>query len=197
MLFSSTQIQDTAQPVQSDRPINIVFVRPSIHPSVRPSVRLSFHCQYMNTFINWLWKGGRTNGQTNGWRTDRHDVYRTITFNRSCNMLKVIRVEKTAHGAKRMPKHTTISNSNSTCISILGIPVTFSQHNGKCNSCAFHGEIHAFEDWIFCKFIKSCSCFWMDYKSKKVCYLIDRFRWIYDVEGRDSFCPLPLKRGNL
>ena len=52
-----------------------------------------------------------------------------------------------AYGAKRMPKQKTISNSNS--ISMLGIPSTDFRHNGKCNFCAFHGEIHAFEDYIF------------------------------------------------
>ena len=62
-------------------------------------------------------------------------------------MLKVNPSEKTTYGAKCMPKQKTISNSNS--ISILGIPVTDSQHTGKCNSCAFHEEINAFEDWIF------------------------------------------------
>ena len=46
-----------------------------------------------------------------------------------------------------MQKQKTISNSNST--SILGIPNTDSRHNGKCNICAFHEEIRAFEDWIF------------------------------------------------
>ena len=55
-------------------------------------------------------------------------------------------MEKTAYGAKRMPKQKTILNSNS--ISMFGIPTTYSRHNGKCNICAFHGEIHAFEDWI-------------------------------------------------
>ena len=55
--------------------------------------------------------------------------------------------KKTAYGAKRMPKQKTISNSNS--ISMLGIPSTDSGHNGKSNICAFHGEINAFEDWIF------------------------------------------------
>ena len=55
--------------------------------------------------------------------------------------------KNTAYGAKRMPKQKTISNSNS--ILILGIPITDSRHNGKCNICAFHEEIHAFEDWIF------------------------------------------------
>ena len=62
-------------------------------------------------------------------------------------MLKVNPSGKTAYGAKRMPKQKTISNSNS--ISILGIPSTDSRHKGKCNICAFHEEIHAFEDWIF------------------------------------------------
>ena len=56
-------------------------------------------------------------------------------------------MEKTAYGAKRMPKQKIISNSNS--VSILGIPSTDSRHNGKCNICAFYEEIHAFEDWIF------------------------------------------------
>ena len=62
-------------------------------------------------------------------------------------VLKVNPSGKTAYGAKRMPKLKTIWNSNS--ISILGITSTDSQHNGKCNTCAFHEEIHAFEDWIF------------------------------------------------
>ena len=52
-------------------------------------------------------------------------------------MLKVNPSGKTAC----MPKQKTISNSNS--ISVLGIPSTDSRHNGKCNICAFHKEIHA------------------------------------------------------
>ena len=56
-------------------------------------------------------------------------------------------MEETAYGAKHMPKQKTISNSSS--FSIIGIPVTFSQHNGKCNISPFHEESHAFEDWIF------------------------------------------------
>ena len=58
-------------------------------------------------------------------------------------------LKKTADGAKRMPKQKTISNSKS--VSVLGIPVTFFRHNGKCNICAFHEEIHAFEDWSFAR----------------------------------------------
>ena len=30
-------------------------------------------------------------------------------------------------------------------MSILGIPVTYSRHNGKCNIYVFHEEINAFE----------------------------------------------------
>ena len=78
---------------------------------------------------------------------DKHSVYRTITFNRSCNVLKVNPSGKTAYCVKRMPKQTTILNLNS--ISILGIPVTYSRHNGKCNICVFHEEINAFEGQIF------------------------------------------------
>ena len=44
-------------------------------------------------------------------------------------------------------------------ISVLDITSTDSRHNGKCNICAFHEEIHTFEDWIFCQIIKSSSCF--------------------------------------
>ena len=45
----------------------------------------------------------------------------------------------------------------------------------------------------FCWIIKSCSCFWMDHKSKKV-WSIDL--WRQKVATR-WICPLPLKRGNL
>ena len=45
-------LQHIARPVESDRPINIVFVRmsvrPSVCPSVRPSVRPFFRSQFMN-----------------------------------------------------------------------------------------------------------------------------------------------------
>ena len=77
---------------------------------------------------------GRTGGPT-----DRHGVYWMVTFNRSCNVLTVNPNRKTAYGAKRMQNQTTISNSNS--VSFLGIPVTYSRHNLKCNICAFHEEI--------------------------------------------------------
>ena len=98
---------------------------------------------YDPTVINGLRKdGARIFGRTDG-RTDKHSVDRTITFNRSCNVLKVNPSVKTAYCVKRMPKQTTILNLNS--ISILGIPITYSRHNGKCNICVIHEEIKAFE----------------------------------------------------
>ena len=42
--FYSDELQRIARPVESDRPINIVFVRPSARPSVRPF----FRSQFMN-----------------------------------------------------------------------------------------------------------------------------------------------------
>ena len=60
--------------------------------------------------------------------------------------------KKTAYGAKYVPKQKTISNSNS----ILDITCTDSRHNGKCNICAFHEEVHALEDMDFCQIMKSC-----------------------------------------
>ena len=84
---------------------------------------------------------------TEGWADewmDKHDVYGAIPFNSSCN---VNPSEKTAYGVKRMPKKRPYRTQ--TLISILGIPITYSWHNGKCNICAFHEKIHAFGDWIF------------------------------------------------
>ena len=48
-----------------------------------------------------------------------------------------------------MQEVTYIKIEDSNSIVILGIPVTDSRHNGKCNICTFHEEIHAIEDWIF------------------------------------------------
>ena len=86
---------------------------------------------------------------------------------------------KTANDAKRMPKQKIISNTNS--ISMLGIPSTDSRHNGKCNICAFHGEIHAFEDWNFVRLSSLVLASKWTKKSKQVYSLIGRFRSINDV----------------
>ena len=80
-------------------------------------------------------------------RADKHDLYRTVTFNRSCNVLKVNPSGKNSVRCQTLAKQKTISNSNA--ISILGIPSTDSLHIGKFNICAFHEEIHVLEDWIF------------------------------------------------
>ena len=63
---------------------------------------------------------------------DKHNVNRTITFNRSCKCVEgKSEWKKTAYGAKHMPKQKTISNAKS--ISILGISVADSgQHTLTC-----------------------------------------------------------------
>ena len=117
----------------------------------------------------------RSDGRTNG-RTDRHDVYRTIAFNRSCNVLKVNPSGKNSIRCQ-MYEDQTISNSKS--ISILGIPTTDSRHNGKCNICAFHEEIHAYEDW---NFVRLSSLFlaseWITNRNKFIAQSIDFYRFM-------------------
>ena len=85
--------------------------------------------------------------------------------------------KKIVYGAKRMPKQKTILNSNS--ISVLGIPVTFSQHNRKCSICAFHEEIHAFEDCLFVRLSSLVLVYRWTKVEKK--FLIVQFQSIYDV----------------
>ena len=48
-------------------------------------------------------------------------------------MLKVDQSGKNSICQKRRPYRT-----QTLAIAILGIPVTYSRHNGKCNICAFH-----------------------------------------------------------
>ena len=86
-------------------------------------------------------------------------------------MEKKKKKKKLAYGGKRMPKQKIISNSNS--ISILGIPVTDSQHNEKCNICAFHEEIHAFDDCIFVRLSRLVLASEWTQKSKQVYSLVD------------------------
>ena len=91
-------------------------------------------------------------------------------------------------------KQMTMSNANS--ISILGIPVTYSRHKGKCNICAFHEEINAFEDWIF---VRLSSCFlaseWTPNRRKFIVLSIDFDRFITS-ESRDTLIlPFTSKTG--
>ena len=80
-----------------------------------------------------------------------NDVYRMITSNRWCNVLKVN--QQCGKNSIRCQTYAKTENNYLTQIlfleSILGIPVTDFRPPGKCNICAFHEEIHAFEDWIF------------------------------------------------
>ena len=128
-------------------------------------------------------------------RTDKHDhVYRTITFNKSCNVLNVNPSGKTAYSAKRMPKQNTISNSNS--ISILRIPSTNSRHNGKCIICAFHEEIHIFEDWIFVRLSsRFLSSEWTTNRNKFIVESIDFDRFMTSEGSYPLILPFTSKTG--
>ena len=86
----------------------------------------------------------------------------------------------------------TISNSNS--ISILGIPSTDSRHNGKCNICAFRGEIHAFQEWIFVRLSSLVLASEWTTNRKKFIYF-DRF--MTSECSYTLILPFTYKRGNL
>ena len=102
--------------------------------------------------------------------------------------------KKTAYGAKRMPKQKTISNSNS--ISMLGMPSTDSRHNGKCNICAFHGEIHAFEDWIFVRLSSLVvASEWTTKRNKFIVQSIDFDRFMMSEGTYTLILPFTSKMG--
>ena len=50
---------------------------------------------------------------------------------------------------KKSTRCQMYANSEDHIETLFQFPCTDSRHNGKCNICAFHEEIHAFEDWIF------------------------------------------------
>ena len=97
----------------------------------------------------------------------------------------MLKVNPSGKNSIRCQTYAKTEDSNS--ISVLGIPSTDSRHSGKCNICAFHEEIHAFEDWSFVRLSSLVlASEWTTnrnklHKSKQVCNLIDRFRSIYDV----------------
>ena len=92
-------------------------------------------------------------------------------------MLKVNPSEENNKRCQTYAKKKTISNSNS--ISILGVPVTFSRYNGKCNICPFHEEIHAFEDWIFVRLSSPVLVSeWTTNRKKFAVYFIDVDRFM-------------------
>ena len=127
-------------------------------------------------------------------RTNTHDVYRTTTFNRSCNVAKKWKKKKKkkAYGAKRMSKQKTLY-FNSRHPRHLFSAQRKLQHLRISwrNPCIWRLE--------FCTIIKSCSCFWIDHKSKKRLQFnrsISIDLWRHKVETR-CFCTLLIKRGNL
>ena len=140
------------------------------------------------TYIHKLTMKWRTDGPTDG-RTDKHDVSRTITFNRSCNVLKVNPSGRKKHTIpnvcqNRRPYRTqTYFNSRH--------PRHLCSAQRKMHIWAFHEEIHAFEAWIIIRSSSLVHASEWTTNRKKVCSLIDRFM------TSDLFCPLPLKRGNL
>ena len=106
-------------------------------------------------------------------------------INKYCLNQKVVQC---VEGKSESKKKYTVPNicqnrrpyRTQTLISILGIPITFSQHNGKCNICEFHEEIHAFEAWmqVLDASVRLSSLVlaseWTTNR-KKVCSLIDRY----------------------
>ena len=70
---------------------------------------------------------------------DKHGVYRTITFNRSCNVLKV-------NPSEKKKKKENIRCETYAKTGHIELKTLF-------QLSAFHEEIHAFEDWIFCQII--------------------------------------------
>ena len=145
-----------------------------LHNSIPSSCRV--------IFINY----GRTDG-----RMDKHDVYRTIIFSRSCNVLKVNPSEK-INSIQCQTNAKTDDHIKLKLYFISQHPCTDSRHNGKCNICAFHEEIQCIWRLDFCQIINSCSCFWMDHKSKQVYSLINQFM---TSEGRDNILHFTSKTG--
>ena len=76
-------------------------------------------------------------------RTDRHDAYREIILNRSCNAFKINPSKKLMqcrmHVKKRRP------NRIETLTAIPSSTITFSRLSGKYNICIFTQEIQVFE----------------------------------------------------
>ena len=119
----------------------------------------NFTNRYDSIFTNWLRKDGRT---------AEHGVYRTFTFNRLCNVLKVnfIRCQTYCQNRREYRTQTLVQfPASPTPISCTTENATFSDFMKK--------SMYLKTD--FCHIIKSGSCLWMDHKSKNVWGLIDRF----------------------
>ena len=84
-------------------------------------------------------------------------------------------------GKSESEKQPTVPNvhQNRRPYQTLGIPNTDSRHNGKCNICAFHEEIHAFEDWIFVRLSSLVLAFeWTTNRDKIIVESIDFDRFM-------------------
>ena len=140
---------------------------------------------------------------------DNHDVYMTMTSNRSCNVLKVNPSEKKKQKTKKNKKNNNNKKkkqqrkqqkNNKKTNSIrcqtyaktedhIELKLYFNSRHPRHRFSAQRKMQHLCIAWRdpcfwrldFCQIIKSCSGFWMDQKSKQVYSLIDRFRSIYDV----------------
>ena len=143
-----------------------------------------------------------TEGRMDG-RTDKHDVYRTITFNRSCHVLMVNPSEKKKQTNKK--KNSIQCQTYAKTEHHIELKLYFNSRHPQHWFSAQRKMQHLRISWRnpciwrldFCQIIKSCSCFWMDHKSKQVCSLIDRFMTSEGSLATCGFCLLPLKRGNL
>ena len=113
-------------------------------------------------------------------RTEKHDIYRTITFNMSYNVLKVNPRE---NKKKKKKKNSIQCQKYAKTEGHIELQLYFNsrhfQHWFSTQRKMQHLRISWRNPCIwrldFCQIIKSCSCFWMDHKSKQVYSLIDRF----------------------
>ena len=94
-------------------------------------------------------------------------------FNRWYSVLKL---NPSGKNSIRCQMYAKAEDHIELSISILGIPVTYSRHNGKMQHLGISWRNSCIWRLDFCKIIKSSCCFWMDHKPKNVCSLIDRFR---------------------
>ena len=98
-------------------------------------------------------------------RTDKHDVCRTITFNRSCNVLKV----------NLSGKNNIWCQTYSKTEDHIELKLYFNSLHPQ-HRCSEQWKMqHLRISWRnpciwrldFCQIVKSCSCFWMDHKWKQ------------------------------
>ena len=123
----------------------------------------------------------------NGWM-DTHNVYRTI-IKKSCNVLKV---NQSGKNSMRCQKYAKKEDH----IDLKFNPSTNTQHNGKCNICAFHEEIHAFEDRIFVRLSSPVLAFeWTTNRNKFIVQWIDFNQFMMSEGSYKLILPFTSKTG--